>query len=188
MKIAVSSLLQEAGLSEEIRLDKSEGLMIEDFASYHFPEPLSFEGELVSEQGRILRLRGSIKIVWEAACDLCLRKVRREEEIPVDEQIFPPGYVENSVRHLHYGGELYEEEEEECLDPEELPEHDGRFFSPDKLFEDLVLLYLPIGVKCSEDCPGLCPHCGRRRDDPACHCEEKQKKAPGPFDKLAELL
>lgn len=188
MKIEIRSLLGSSGESEPLVLEASDRLFLEDFASYHFPEPLTFAGDITAENGGILRLRGSLRLVWEASCDRCLKPLRREEKIPVDEQIFPAGYYADSSHHMHYGGEGIAEEEEDNLDPEELPTHDGRYFSPDKLFADLVLLYLPIAVYCSENCQGLCPQCGRPKGDPACHCAEKAEKVPGPFDKLADLL
>lgn len=36
--------------------------------------------------------------------------------------------------------------------------------------EEALVLAFPVVPLCSEDCPGLCPTCGRRRDDPACTC------------------
>ncbi len=190
MEIEIGPLLQERGASDPVKLEKEDNLRPEDFASYHFPEPVTFEGRITSESGGILRLEGKLHLIWEAACDRCLRKVRRESVIDVDEQIYPEGYYTDSRHFTAYGGEDVAgyEEEEEINDPEEVPYHNGYYFSPDKLFSDLAILNLPIGVVCSEDCPGLCSVCGRRKDDPACHCDEEAAKAPGPFDKLRELL
>lgn len=188
MKTEIRHLLRGNGLREAFCLEPADALRLEDFASYHFPEPLTFEGELISENGGILRLKGVLSFVWEASCDRCLAPVRREEKILLDEQIFPEDYRADISHHVRQSGDGAGEEEDEVFDPEELPTHDGRFFEPDKLFQDLALLNLPIGVYCSEDCPGLCPICGRRRDDPACHCEIPEEKAAGPFDKLLELL
>lgn len=191
MRADIRSLLQASGLEDRFSLNESDGVRLKDFGSCHFPEPLRFEGSIASENGGILRLRGELCFKWESSCVRCLKEVKGERSIEVDEQIYPQGYYADSSHHLHHGGEGFAEEAEVNLDPEELAFHDGQFFEADKLFQDLALLSLPIGVYCRADCPRLCPQCGRPKDDPACHCEENEdseERIPGPFDKLRDLL
>lgn len=186
MRIEISALLQKEGQREELTFSTEHGIPLEDFGSYHFTAPLAFKGTLLSEADRIVRLRGEIIVNWQSACVRCLNEVTREEVILVDEQIYPPGYhAELNRSYAEYG--LDYTDPEDPLGHEELMFHDGTHVELDKLFSDLVLLALPIGVYCADDCPGLCPTCGRRLDDAACHCENSLR-ANSPFDKLLELL
>lgn len=50
---------------------------------------------------------------------------------------------------------------------EELGRVEGELIDLEPLLRDAVVLALPFGPLCREDCPGLCPECGARlADDP----------------------
>ncbi len=133
-----------------------------------------------------MRLRGEIRLFYQSECVRCLRPVEEEVTIPVDEEIYPLGYQADLHKRFALG-EPDAEQEEELTDPEELLFHDKKKLEIAKLLQDQALLALPIGVYCDSACPGLCPSCGRRRDDPQCHCEDVADNN-SPFDKLRELL
>lgn len=159
---------------------------MKDFGSYKFPELLSFRGELSSETDGILHLRGEISLTYDSECVRCLRPVHETIVIPVDEEIYPLGYKAD----LHRLFPVLDPEEladNTADDPEEMVFHDNKYVDLEKLLQDQALLALPIGVYCESDCPGLCPTCGRRKDDPDCHCEETVV-INSPFDKLRELM
>jgi len=54
----------------------------------------------------------------------------------------------------------------------------------DEFFGELIALALPIQPLCSEDCPGICPHCGVDRAETQCQCVDE--KIDSPFAVLAD--
>ncbi len=57
-----------------------------------------------------------------------------------------------------------------CLFFEKVPEQEVDL--TDDIREEL-LLALPDYIHCSEDCKGLCPHCGANLNDETCSCDEQ---------------
>ena len=45
-----------------------------------------------------------------------------------------------------------------------------------------ILLAVPDRFKCSEDCKGLCPHCGADLNTEPCRCKKRKKKKNDPGD------
>jgi uncharacterized protein len=43
------------------------------------------------------------------------------------------------------------------------------------LAREAIVLALPDKLLCRDDCPGLCPHCGRVRGDGSCDCDEERE-------------
>lgn len=85
-------------------------------------------------------------------CDRCLleveRKVSVDSEFVLDE---PSSYEEN------------EEEAEAFLNGYEL--------DSDLLIHNELTMGLPMKVLCKDDCKGLCPVCGRNRNEGDCGCD-----------------
>lgn len=50
---------------------------------------------------------------------------------------------------------------------------DGRAIDTADLFREQLLLNLPMGLVCREDCQGLCPICGEQLNQRACDCERR---------------
>lgn len=46
-----------------------------------------------------------------------------------------------------------------------------------------LMLSIPIKMLCSEDCKGICPHCGQNKNEKECDCEKKLSQT-NPFRKL----
>ena len=38
----------------------------------------------------------------------------------------------------------------------------------------MILLSIPLKLLCNEDCKGLCPKCGKNRNNEQCDCREDQ--------------
>jgi uncharacterized protein len=58
-------------------------------------------------------------------------------------------------------------------DDDEVSRLDGDFLDLEPAVRDAIVLALPLSPLCREDCAGLCPDCGARRDDlPADHTHE----------------
>jgi uncharacterized protein len=122
--------------------------------------PLQVAGsaELLAHSGGELRIQGRYSVEMAAQCDRCLGGARfpletrfdlfyrpmsviaRDEEVEIDEGEAEIGFYENGGIELE-----------------------------DILLEQ-VLLALPMQRVCSEDCKGICPVCGRNRNQSTCDC------------------
>jgi len=114
--------------------------------------------ELLAHSEGELRIQGRYTVEMAAQCDRCLGGARfpldsgfdlfyrpasfiaREEEVEIDEGEAEIGFYE------HGGLELEE------------------------ILREQVLLALPMQRVCSGDCKGICPVCGRNRNETRCDC------------------
>jgi len=80
-------------------------------------------------------------------CTRCLESL--EEDLDVDLQ------------------ELFAYDDKDIVEDEETSRLEDEYLDLEPLLRDAVVLALPFGPLCREDCPGLCPECGARlADDP----------------------
>ena len=128
------------------------------------------KGEIRSV-GDYLSLVSAVTVKYGALCDRCLEPFDAEMTFEFDRQI-----VAAQKR-----GDAREDEEEEPLAVEE-----GKIDLTEPLSE-AIALEAPTVHLCREDCPGLCPTCGKKRDDPTCKCSEKKEIDPR-FEILKKLL
>jgi uncharacterized protein len=121
------------------------------------PLEVSGEAELLGATGEI-RVRGRMKVRMEADCDRCLGPAR----FPVD-----------SVFDLYYrpeGAGIRSEEAELEAGETEIGYYTGDGLELKDLLREQVLLALPMQRLCREECKGICPVCGKDRNDGDCGC------------------
>lgn len=75
-------------------------------------------------------------------------------------------------RTLATEGMLTEQQAEEMMD--EYVVLQGNELDVDEPLREELLLGFPTKLLCSEDCPGLCPKCGKPKRDGACGCSERE--------------
>lgn len=147
-------------------------------------EPISFDLqldagvldlELAKQQGPILAkgvasfresteeiaIDAEVKATLELTCDRCLAE-------------FP--FVFDRRVELTYSPEGAEEYpgEQEIKEPEtEIGFHDGKGLELHDVLQEQLMLALPLKVLCREDCAGLCPVCGKNRNEEPCQCVVK---------------
>ena len=61
----------------------------------------------------------------------------------------------------------------------------GPFIRLDDFFGEVVALAMPLQPLCSENCPGICSHCGADLAKTRCDCEDE--RIDSPFAVLAKL-
>ena len=147
----------------KIRFDETFEAGQVDFSGEELEQdsPLKAAGvaELLENTGGEVRIQGRYSVVMSAQCDRCLQKARfpleksfdlfyrpmsfiaREEEVEIDEGEAEIGFFE------HGGVELKD------------------------VLREQVLLALPMQRVCSETCEGICPVCGRNRNETRCDCK-----------------
>lgn len=100
-----------------------------------------------------LFLRTTIKTVGRFTCDRCLKEFERL---------------------ISDAGRVVFTSDEELLalseDEVHLLEKDAREIDVTNDIRDLVLLAVPAKILCSENCKGLCPHCGVNLNEETCLC------------------
>jgi uncharacterized protein len=94
-------------------------------------------------------VRGAVRAHWAAPCSRCLRPVGGELDCEMQE-LFEPTPLDGETYPL---------------------EHDHIDLALP--VRDAVLVELPLAPLCGPDCAGLCPVCGRDRNDDPCSCDEK---------------
>jgi uncharacterized protein len=123
-------------------------------------------------QGDKVFVKAKLSVDIESECARCLNTVHRTLESSSENQYRPlpkmPRYLLDDIGIRYYT--------EEYID----------------LSEDLresLLLELPVKVVCSEDCRGLCPHCGQNLNEGKCDCSpEPEETKASKFADLVKIL
>jgi len=126
--------------------------------------PLHVAGvaEYVEESDGQIRLQGSYSVEMAAQCDRCLGRAR-----------FPL----NAEFDLYYrpASDIAREEEVEIDGGEaEIGFYEGEGLELEDVLQEQVLLALPMQRVCSETCKGICPVCGKNRNEIACACHAEK--------------
>ena len=133
-----------------------------EFASENLAQvsPLHAVGsaEALKNSGGEVRVQGRYTVELTAPCDRCLVEARfpldagfdlfyqpasviaRDEEIEIDEGEAQIGFYDHGALEL------------------------------EDILREQILLTLPMQRVCSEDCKGICPVCGKNRNQSACDC------------------
>ncbi|MBV8198943.1 MAG: DUF177 domain-containing protein [Candidatus Eremiobacteraeota bacterium] len=129
----------------------SDDVPIEPFEGLVFPDPARVELEL-RQADRMLAVAGTIDARVHGQCDACLEEVDRLLHVEIDERLDPS-----------HGRDVEPFGESNVLTGERLDVAD--------LAQQSVLSAVPMGLRCSEGCQGLCPRCGANRNTGECSCE-----------------
>ncbi len=128
------------------------------------PDGVRFTGELrlvgeITNRGGYMRLEATAEIPYSGACARCLTEVAGVYTMPFERTVVTEGT-------------LSEEEEEDNID-EYVIVRDG-FLDVDDSVREALILSFPMRLLCEEDCPGLCPRCGKPRREGDCGCVQKE--------------
>ncbi|MGC1382068.1 MAG: DUF177 domain-containing protein [Candidatus Baltobacteraceae bacterium] len=129
----------------------SDRVPIEPFEGVVFPEPAQVELEL-RKADRMLSVEGSVDALVHGPCDGCLEDVDMQMHVDVEERLDPL-----------VGREADPLGESNVLTGERLDVAD--------LAQQMLLSALPMGLRCKEDCRGLCGVCGANRNTGECSCD-----------------
>lgn len=113
----------------------------------------------VTNRGGYMRLAATATVPYRGACARCLDPVSGVFAIPFERTVVTEGT-------------LTEEQLEEDVD-EYLVLNDGMLDADDAVREALILSF-PMRLLCREDCPGLCPVCGKPLREGACGCVTRE--------------
>lgn len=141
--------------------------------SYSFSEPrIQLDDELVLQDlaGKVKFTRtisgvlvdASVSGSVEMACMRCLKPSVQQISIQIWDEF-------HSQIEVNTGISLPKPDEEDPFFIDEL-----HMIDLEEAIREYALLELPMRPLCSEDCKGLCPHCGVDCNLEACSCEEVQ--------------
>jgi uncharacterized protein len=116
---------------------------------------------------------GTLQAQMQMACARCLEPVAVTLDVSVEE-LFTP------TIDILTGKGITPEEEDRAL---WIDEH--HILDLSEVTRQGVLLAIPMGVTCREDCRGLCPNCGQNLNEGQCNCEPEPDPRWGP---LLDLL
>ena len=127
---------------------------IESFEGIEFPAPAKVHLE-VRNVDRLLHIEGEIDAKTSGQCDSCLEQLERDIHVGVDERLDP------------------------SLSRDDDPFGETNVLVGDRLdvadlAQQLVLVELPMGFRCSDDCKGLCGACGANLNSGECSCDGTQ--------------
>ena len=113
-----------------------------------FDAPPRAHGRVVNSAG-LLTLRGELDAEMTCICDRCGTRFRRKKHLDLA---------------LPLAADLQDED-----NPDVFPiEGDG--IDLNEILETVFILNMEAKLLCSEDCKGLCPHCGKDLNQGPCGC------------------
>jgi uncharacterized protein len=120
-----------------------------------FAEPINTH-LTVENTGELLVGHGTIKTTLQMPCSRCLKEISWPIRAEFDFSIKNPWLN----RHL--------DEDEAII-----------FCSPDTVdirsgVEEAIVMAIPLAPVCSSKCQGLCPICGKNRNEAACQCKDQE--------------
>jgi uncharacterized protein len=147
VRCSVADLLRRPGSSRQVSLaEPLPGLATA--AARVAPEvPVAFDLTLSRVPEGIV-VRGTLRATFAADCSRCVRPVRGELTVHVDE-LFEPDPLEGETYPL-----------------------DGEHVDLEPIARDALLPALPSTPLCRADCAGLCPTCGADRNEFTCACTD----------------
>ena len=98
------------------------------------------------------RIRGNVKLKFQASCDRCLTDVPVELELKFDRLVSSPGM-----------------DEDEDIDDKSFME--GYQLNVETFVYNEVISNWPAKILCKEDCKGICPKCGQNLNMGDCGCD-----------------
>ena len=146
----------------KIRFDETFEVGRMDFAGEFLVQvsPLRAAGsaEMLAHSDGEVRIRGQYSVEMAAECDRCLGRASCALNAGFDLYYRPMSVIAKD--------EEVEIDEGEA----EIGFYEGGGLELEDLLREQVLLALPMQRVCSEDCKGICPVCGRNRNETACDC------------------
>jgi uncharacterized protein len=152
--IDVSSLIQGAESVREIEVSGELSSIEFGGALVEFVSPLRLVATL-RKVNRGLSLRGGGQVEARLRCSRCLKSFSYSLKFKAIEVFAQP----DDLRHLPNEVEAF-------------PITKGRV-DLESVLRELIVLNLPFRPLCSENCQGICPHCGKDLNVESCHCQRE---------------
>ncbi|MEO9263659.1 MAG: DUF177 domain-containing protein [Candidatus Baltobacteraceae bacterium] len=139
---------------------------MESFEGIEFPSPAKVHLQLRNVD-RLLHIEGEIDATTRGECDACLELLERDVHVDVDERLDP------------------------ATDGDSDPFGENNVLVGDRLdiadlAQQLLLVELPMGFRCSETCKGLCAACGANLNTGECSCNNGESRGKSKVEDAAQ--
>ncbi|MFN7997150.1 MAG: DUF177 domain-containing protein [Bryobacteraceae bacterium] len=137
--------------------------------------PLHAQGtaELLANTDGEVRIQGKLEVRMEAECDRCLGPAMFPIDSGFDLFYRPMSYIARDEEVGIDEGEA------------ELAFYEGGGMELEDILREQILLLMPMQRVCSDVCKGICPTCGKNRNEAPCDC--KTGPADGRWGALEKL-
>jgi uncharacterized protein len=117
------------------------------------------EAEILENTGGEIRVQGRLNATVEADCDRCLTLATFKLDAPFDLFYQPSSIIDSD-----------QDEIEIDEGSAEIAFYEGAGIELEDILQEQVVLLLPAQRLCSASCQGICPICGKNRNESGCHC------------------
>ena len=148
MKIDVSSIVKVEGSYIEFELEENIDLFNEKLDDFQFEPKVKFSG-IVTNVGSILRLSGVGEVSYSVDCNMCLENFTKTLKFKLKDVYYQKEVEEDSDSYVFTGHKI----------------------DIDRAVFDTLVLNLPMKPVCKDECKGLCPICGKNRNEVSCECD-----------------
>lgn len=118
----------------------------------------------ITDNARYMRLTLRAEVGYKGECARCLDPVSGNFTVDFERTVCEEGSLTDENVRL---------DDEDVYSDGYAIVRDGKLDVDEELREELLLNF-PSRLLCSEDCPGLCPKCGKPRRLGDCGCPEKE--------------
>lgn len=164
MRLNLSEIIHVPGgkIPFKFKLDLSD---LDFYGRRPITEPVAVSGEVRNTAGALV-LTAEANTVLHCTCDRCLREFTRPKHISLE---------------LLLAAELAGDEEND-----EIVLLEGDTVDVGDLITTAMILQMETKTLCSENCPGLCPKCGRNLNDGPCGCGKEPDPRMAALGKLLD--
>ncbi|MBO5682560.1 MAG: DUF177 domain-containing protein [Clostridia bacterium] len=115
-------------------------------------------GEITDNAG-YMRLTLKAELSYSSECARCLAPVNGVFSLDFERTVVSEGTISDEQLDEHF---------------DEYAILDKTMLDIDEPLSEEMLLSFPAKLLCSEDCPGLCPKCGKPKREGKCECPERE--------------
>lgn len=154
MLISLSEIMNTRDKVEHILAELEIDKIIFEGSSYEFAwkDPVSLT--ITNLGDRVILIEGSVKLSIIIFCSRCLKKLEYPMDISIKKEI---------------DFKLTEEERAKELDEANyITEYN---LDVDILIKGEIIVDLPMSLLCSDECKGICMHCGTNLNEGSCDCD-----------------
>jgi uncharacterized protein len=154
MLISLSEIMNTRDKVEHILAELEMDKIIFEGSSYEFAwkDPVSLT--ITNLGNRVILIEGSVKLSIIIFCSRCLKKLEYPMDISINKEV---------------DFKLTEEERAKELDEANyITEYN---LDVDILIKGEIIVDLPMSLLCSDECKGICMHCGTNLNEGSCDCD-----------------
>lgn len=154
MLIDLSKLLTHEGKKQTVEIIPVDEKFSCELGTFTYAEKSPVIVTIAHTENQLIKITGSGKISIWIPCSRCLKPVKVDFEIDIDEEV---------------DMKLSDRDRIEALDESNFIQN--KELDTEKLLHNELLINWPMRVLCKEDCKGICSRCGANLNQGSCDCD-----------------